>query len=153
MCFFNSAEYACLEQRQPVSTLKNLSCRKYSFQKLTQLSQGNNVLDAPAYDTNDFLGEIRLFCQLSWICLFWTKKACLHLKKPKLQEVFLPKLTQFSQGNNVLVTPASKKDGFPSKDMCVSSTFLNTPLWKKWALLHLENMICTKYSSEKLIQF
>jgi hypothetical protein len=44
-----------LEQTEPISTLKNLSCRKYSFQKLCQFSQGNNVLDAPASNTSGFI--------------------------------------------------------------------------------------------------
>jgi hypothetical protein len=58
---------ACLEQREPISTLKNLNSRKYSFQKLTQFSQGNNVLDAPAFikDGLVFFVEIHVFFQLS----------------------------------------------------------------------------------------
>jgi hypothetical protein len=37
--------------------LKNLSYRKYSFQKLTQFSQGNNVLDALASNTASFISR------------------------------------------------------------------------------------------------
>jgi hypothetical protein len=48
MCFFNTAEESYLEQREPISTFKNLSCRKYSFLKLTRFSQGNTVLFAEA---------------------------------------------------------------------------------------------------------
>jgi hypothetical protein len=33
ICFFSSAEQAYLETREPILTLKKLSCRKYSFQK------------------------------------------------------------------------------------------------------------------------
>jgi hypothetical protein len=36
----------------------------------------------------------------------------LHLETPKLQEVFLSKLTQFSQEKNELDDPASNNDGF-----------------------------------------
>jgi hypothetical protein len=57
MCFFKSAEQAYLKQREPIPTLKNLSCKMYSFQKLTQFSQGNNVLDAPASKTDCFLSR------------------------------------------------------------------------------------------------
>jgi hypothetical protein len=39
--------------------------RKYSFQKLPQLAQGNNVLVAAASNIDGFLGEIRVFLQLS----------------------------------------------------------------------------------------
>jgi hypothetical protein len=35
--------------------LKILMCSKISFQKLTKFSQGNNVLDAPASNTDSFL--------------------------------------------------------------------------------------------------
>jgi hypothetical protein len=55
MGFFNSAEYTYLEQTEPISTLKHLSCSLDSFQKLPQFSQGNNVLDAPASNTDGFL--------------------------------------------------------------------------------------------------
>jgi hypothetical protein len=55
MCFFNLGESSYLEQTEPISTLKTLSYRKYSFQQLTQFSQGNNILDAPASNTDGFL--------------------------------------------------------------------------------------------------
>jgi hypothetical protein len=57
MCFFNSAELAYSEQAECISTLTNLHCRKYSFQKQTQFSQENNVLDAPAPKTDGFLSR------------------------------------------------------------------------------------------------
>jgi hypothetical protein len=55
MCFFNSAELSYLEQTEPISTLKYLSGSMYSTQKLTQFSQGYNVLDSPASNTDGFL--------------------------------------------------------------------------------------------------
>jgi hypothetical protein len=36
-------------------------CRKYSFQKLTQFSQGNNILDPAALTQMFFFGEIHVF--------------------------------------------------------------------------------------------
>jgi hypothetical protein len=44
-----------LEQTEPISTLKTVICRKYSFQKFTQFLLGNNVLDPNASNTDDFL--------------------------------------------------------------------------------------------------
>jgi hypothetical protein len=41
--------------REPISTFKYLSCRKYFFQKQTQFLQVNNVLDGPASKTDGFL--------------------------------------------------------------------------------------------------
>jgi hypothetical protein len=53
MCLFNSPEYSYLEEEaEPISTMKYLSCRNYSFQKLSQFAQGNNVLDAPPSNTD-----------------------------------------------------------------------------------------------------
>jgi hypothetical protein len=44
-----------MEQNDPFYPLKDLSCNNYSFQILTQLSQGNNVPDATASNTDGFL--------------------------------------------------------------------------------------------------
>jgi hypothetical protein len=38
-----------------ISGLKHLTCRKYSFQKLTEFSQGNNVQDDPESNIHGFL--------------------------------------------------------------------------------------------------
>jgi hypothetical protein len=81
MCFFNTAEQAYLEQIECFPPLKTLLGRQYSFQKLTQFSQGNNMLDAPP----------------------------------------------------------SNLGGFPSKDPCVYSIELNRPMWKKMSVPHLCN--------------
>jgi hypothetical protein len=54
-CFFHLDEWAYLEQNEPFSTVKTMVFRKYSFQKLTQYSQGMNILDAPAYNIGGFL--------------------------------------------------------------------------------------------------
>jgi hypothetical protein len=51
------AKGSSYHEQEPVSTLKNLSCRKYSFQKLSQFLQGNNVLHDPASNTDDFLSK------------------------------------------------------------------------------------------------
>jgi hypothetical protein len=55
MCFFTLAEYASLRQKEPLTTLKHISCRKYSFEKLTEFPQGNNVVDAVASNIDCFL--------------------------------------------------------------------------------------------------
>jgi hypothetical protein len=44
------------------------------------------------------------------------------------------KLAQFSQENNVLDATPSNIDGFPWRGVCVSSTQLNRPIWKKESL-------------------
>jgi hypothetical protein len=55
MYFFNIAKKTYLEQKKACSTLKTMLCRKYFFAILTQCSKGNNVLDAPASNTDCFL--------------------------------------------------------------------------------------------------
>jgi hypothetical protein len=72
-----------------------------------------------------FLGEIHVFLQLSRIGLFGAKRAYLHLETPKLEEVFLPKLTQFSLRNNVLDVAAYIIHGFLWRVICVSPMQLN----------------------------
>jgi hypothetical protein len=54
--FFSSNELKLhIWNKMSLSPLKTLISRKYSFQKPTQFSQGNNVLDAPACKKDVFL--------------------------------------------------------------------------------------------------
>jgi hypothetical protein len=46
---------------------------KYSFEDLTQFSQGNNVIDAAASNIDGFFAEIHVFLQLRLIGLFGIK--------------------------------------------------------------------------------
>jgi hypothetical protein len=55
MFSFNLPEKTYLEETKPIFTLYPLRSTKYSFQNLTQFSQGINVLDAPTYNTDGFL--------------------------------------------------------------------------------------------------
>jgi hypothetical protein len=66
-------KYTYLEQNEPVSNLKTLSCGKYSFKKLTQFSQGNDVIGGAASKTDVFFGEIHVFPHLSLIGIFRRK--------------------------------------------------------------------------------
>jgi hypothetical protein len=44
-----------MEQNECFLSLNSLIDRQYSFQKLTEFSHGNNVLDDPASFIDDFL--------------------------------------------------------------------------------------------------
>jgi hypothetical protein len=103
--------------------LENCVCRKYSFKKLTEFSQRNQVLHAAANNTAGFFFflEIQELRSLSWIGLSGTNDPYSNLKSD-LQKVCLSKLTQFSQGNKWLVALASTTDPFLLRDTCVSST-------------------------------
>jgi hypothetical protein len=80
-----------LEQVWPVCTFKNLSCRKYCLQKLTQLSQETMSQMLLLLTQMVFSRDIHLSLQLSWIDLFGKMRAYFHLEKPTLQEVLLSK--------------------------------------------------------------
>jgi hypothetical protein len=68
----------------------------------------------------DFFQAVHVFLQLTQIGLYGANIHYLHLENDDLQELFHQKLSQFSQGNNVLDAPASNTDGFLLRDICVS---------------------------------
>jgi hypothetical protein len=57
--------------------------------------------------------------QLSWIGLFGTKFAFLHLENPNFQEPFLSKTNSMLTGNNVLDAETYNIDGFHCRDTYV----------------------------------
>jgi hypothetical protein len=75
MCFFDIPEYSSKEQSEPFSTLKTLICRMYSFQKLTQFSQGDNVLDAPTSNIDGFLSRDTLLSSSQLNGDIWNKQS------------------------------------------------------------------------------
>jgi hypothetical protein len=62
---------------------------------------------------------------------FETDRAYLHLETPKLQDVFLSKTHSSLTGKYLLDAPAFNTDGFLSRQKCVSSSLLNSPIWNK----------------------
>jgi hypothetical protein len=80
-----------------------------------------------------------VFLQLTWIGLFGANTACVLLETPKLQEVFLEKLPQFSLGKNELDAATSNTDRFLSRDTCVPSAYLIGLSGAKKVYLNLEN--------------
>jgi hypothetical protein len=111
-----------LKKNETFYTLKTLICRKYNVKKLTPFLQVNNVLVAPPSDTNGFLSIDTYVKSTQLDKPIETKRAYLHIQNYDLQAVFLSKLEQFSQGNNVIHAPAATTDGFYSTDICLSST-------------------------------
>jgi hypothetical protein len=89
--FLLSMEKTYMGQREPTCALRNVSFREYSLLKQTVFSLGNNVVNAPAPDTNGFL--LRYTCVSSSLLNWpiWTKRAYLHVEQHKLQEVLLSK--------------------------------------------------------------
>jgi hypothetical protein len=105
MVFFNRymhslylPEQAYLEQTEAISTLKSMIARKSSFQKLTQFSQANNVLDAEVSNINGFLGRGTWVSSSQQNRIHWRKHSSLHLEATRLQEIFLSKPNSMLSG-------------------------------------------------------
>jgi hypothetical protein len=114
--------------------LKYISCRKYSVKKLSHFTDGNNLQDAPASNTNSCLGVIHVFFQLNCICLFETFVPFSTLKTMIFRKYSFQKVTQFPHRNNVLQAAVSNLDSFLCRDTCVFLTQLNRSIWNKMSL-------------------
>jgi hypothetical protein len=134
--FLKTSWIGLVEQWASITTLENLHCRKYSFQKLTPLSQWNNTQDAAASNIQGFLSRGTVFLWLTWIG-YWIKMNLLCLKNFDLTRKSLEKHTHFSHGNNVLHSLAPNTDGFLLRDSYYSKTQLNSPIWSKESIATL----------------
>ena len=114
----NSSEEAYWEKKEHLSTLKSMICCKYSLLTETQFSQVNNVLDAPASNTDRLLQRHACVSTTQLRRPACNKRSHSHIGKYDLQEVFLQELSQFSQGNNGLDAAACNRFGFFTKSMC-----------------------------------
>jgi hypothetical protein len=94
------------------------SCRKYFFQKLSQFTQGKNVLDVPAFTTDGFLWRVTCVSSTYLNRSIWNKMNISSSGKVWLQNYFFQKSIPFSQGNNVLDAPASKTEVFLWRYIC-----------------------------------
>jgi hypothetical protein len=120
-----------LVQTEPIFTMKYLNCSKYTFQKLTQFSQGKNMLDTPASNTDGFFQRYTCVINLLEYAYLEQNEPFSNLKVLMCRKNSFHKLTQFSQVNNVLDAPASNSDGFLLRDTCISTTSLNRPSCNK----------------------
>jgi hypothetical protein len=117
--FFNSAQYACLEQIEPISTLKHLSFWKYFLKNLAILTGKQSARCSGFYHRWFSFEKYMCFFNLAQmpICSKW---AFLHLKLWFAGSI--PVQTQLSKVNDLLDCSAYDTDGFLSRDKCVSST-------------------------------
>jgi hypothetical protein len=113
-------------------------CRKYSFQTASLFAQINNMLDAPASNTDGFLLRDtclsstwlnRSICNKMRLCPAW---------KLSLRTYSFQKTNSILQVNNVLDTAASKINGYLSRDTCVSSTHMKRSFGGIRPFLHHE---------------
>ena len=117
--FFNSAKYDCLEQIEPISTLKHLSFWKYFLKNLPILTGKQSARCSGFYH--------RWFSFEKYMCVFnlaqmpiCSKWASLHLKLWFAGSI--PVKSQLSKVSNLLDCPAYDTNGFLSGHQCVSST-------------------------------
>jgi hypothetical protein len=124
------------------SHLKSLRSRQYSFHKLTQFSQENNVLDPPASYIQGFFTRDTLVHSLTWRSNFVQSSCSSHMKTLKVRQCFFQKLTQFPQGNFVLQPPASHIDGFLTREIIlVPFTWMEQFCTKLMFLTHEKNWV------------
>jgi hypothetical protein len=103
---FNREKHLCItftkqsyfEQTEYLFNMKIQIWTMYSYQKLTQFSKRNSVLVAPAPNMDGFFADRNVFLQLSWIGLFGTKGATLHLQNYELKDIFLSKTNAITTG-------------------------------------------------------
>jgi hypothetical protein len=142
MYLVNSPEYAYLEQNEPFSTLKVMICRKYSFQKLPQFSQENNVLDAPPLNTDGVhSGD-------TCISSTWVKRpTCSNISHSPHWKLWFAwhnpsKTNSILTGKNVLDAAVSCIDGFLWSGAYVSSNQLKDLFGKNELFSTLKTVIC-----------
>jgi hypothetical protein len=82
-------------------TLENMRERKYSFQKVVQISHRNNVQDTPASNIEAFFQEILCFFHSQEWSYFPQRCWSSHLKIPRGRQYSFQKKTKFSSGDNV----------------------------------------------------
>jgi hypothetical protein len=85
-----------------------------------------------------FFGELHIFLQLSWISLFWTKRAFVHLENSNLQEVFLSKPNSVLTGKQCGRMLLLLTQMVFCREIRVFPQNLNRPIWNKKSLPHLE---------------
>jgi hypothetical protein len=119
--------------------LETCKLQKVLLSKLTEFSQGYNVLDVAAFNINGLFGEIHVFLQL-------TEYACLEEMDPTstfkllcIRQYSFQNINQFSQGKKMLDAAASNIDVSLWRDSCVSSTQLIRSRWSKQSLSPPEN--------------
>ena len=89
---------ALLGAKRTYFSLSTPCLQEVSVSKADQDLTKYNVLDAPASNTDGFLYEIQVFLQLSWVGLFGTKWAFIHLENCDLQELFISTINPFLTG-------------------------------------------------------
>jgi hypothetical protein len=127
-CFSSTQLIVLFGTKRAYLHLEKPKLHLYSYQELTQFSQGNNVLDASVSNTTCFFLEIHVYLQFSRIGQLVTR-AYLHLEKSKFEEVSISQTYSILTGNQCATWCILLHRWFLWTDTCVSSTQLNKPVW------------------------
>jgi hypothetical protein len=82
--------------------MKTTIRRKFSFQKRTQFSHGNNALGVTVNNIGLFVWRETFVSSTKLNCPFWSNRAYLTLETPSCRKYFFNKLIHFSQEENEL---------------------------------------------------
>jgi hypothetical protein len=108
----------------PVWNKQSLSAPCYTYFagtiefKTKPISKRNNELDPSLSNTDVFLSRDKCVSSTQLNMPVWYKQSLTAPRETRVAELFLSKLPQFSQENNVLDAPASKKVIFLSRHIC-----------------------------------
>jgi hypothetical protein len=147
MAFFGDTYVSSTQLHRPILYKVKFCPRWYLWfqgvflSKTTSSLTGKHVIDATARNIDGFFWETLVFLHLSWIGQFWASTAYLQHEARKFVEVFLSKLTKFSQENNVVNVAVSSKPGFLWSESCVSSPQLSRPIW-------IKERVCSPWNAE-----
>jgi hypothetical protein len=97
-CVSSTQQIGLFGKREPISTLKNPCCRKYSFKKLVNAHSETMCYILQLLIQMVFFQKIHVFLQISWIGLFGTKCAFGHLENSGLQVLFHSELHSILTG-------------------------------------------------------
>jgi hypothetical protein len=152
-CYFLSLEWSYLTQKRIFSYVKNRKGRQEFLQNITQCSQGNIVLNYSASMIGGFLREKQwFFLSLEWSYLAqrWSSS---HVKALRGRHYSCHKLTQFSKGNNMLDSPASKIDHFLTREKVLHRLTWMELFSQCWCSLPLKTLRRRQYSFQKVTEF
>jgi hypothetical protein len=116
----------------------NWCCRRYSFQKLPQFSQEDNVLDTPACQTDVFCRDLHVFSTYLNRPLWNKMSLCPRWKLWCENSIPFKNELRSHRETIRLMLLLSIRDGFLWRHTCLSSTQLNWCNWKKESLSPLE---------------
>jgi hypothetical protein len=135
--------------------LETWSCRKYSFQKVTQLSQGNNILDVPASNTGGFLSRDTRVTSAQHNRPMQQTESISTLKHLSCRRYSFKKNWILTRNHVLILLVLTQMIFFRELHVFLHLSWIG---WigvfrTKWGFVYLENYDLLKFSFQKLKQF